>query len=208
MDLPLNLHTIEIGSIRIEMYLPDPESVRKKYDAEKIGDTENPFPFWAKIWPSAFALAKYLNENPDIIKGKKVLELAGGLGLPSLIASHYAKKVCCSDYLEEAVAVVRQSVLHNGINNMDCRVYNWYSLPEELPADVLLLSDVNYEPAVFDQLIKVCEKFLQQGTRIILATPGRIMAKDFVDRLDKWNIEKTEMNVDSENPVYVFLLKQ
>ena len=208
MELSLSLNTLEIGAIKIDMYVPDPESVRQKYAAEKIRDPETPFPFWAKIWPSAIALAVYLNRNPDIIKGKRVLELAGGLGLPSIVASQYAEKVCCSDYLEEAVAVVRQTVLHNRINNVDCAVYNWYSLPEELHADVLLLSDVNYEPEVFDQLIKVCEKFLFSGTTIILTTPGRIIAKKFIYRLDKWVKEKFEMAVDSDNPVYVFLLKK
>ena len=208
MELSLNLNTIEIGSIKIDIYVPDPESVRQNYEADKNREPESPFPFWAKIWPSAFALGEYLNRHPDFVKGKRVLELAGGLGLPSIVASHYAEKVCFSDYLEEAVAVVRKTVLHNRLYNIDCAVYNWNSLPKELSADVLLLSDVNYEPEVFDQLIKVCEKFLFSGTTIILATPGRIIARNFIYRLDKWVKGKFEMAVDSENPVYVFLIKK
>jgi len=208
MELSLNLNTIEIGSIKIDMYVPDPESVSQKYAIEKIRFPETPFPFWAKIWPSSMALAEYLTGNPDVIKGKRVLELAGGLGLPSIVASHYAEKVCCSDYLEEAVDVVRKTVLYNRIDNIDCAVYNWNNLPQDLSADVLLLSDVNYEPDVFDQLIMVCEKFLFSGTTIILTTPGRIVAKEFIYRLDKWVKEKFEIAPDSENPVYVFLLRE
>ncbi len=208
MELLLNVHTIEIGSIKVDMYLPDPESVRKKYAAEKIRDTETPFPFWAKIWPSAFALAEYLSGHPDIIRGKKVLELAGGLGLPSIVAAMYAEHVCYSDYIQNAVDVARKNMELNQLANVDCRVYNWSHLPDDLSTDILLLSDINYEPKEFDQLITVCEKFLLSGTTIILTTPGRIMAKDFIARLDKWNNEKSEMTVDSENPVYVYLLKQ
>jgi predicted nicotinamide N-methyase len=208
MELLLNLHTIEIGSIKVDMYVPDPESVRKKYAVEKTRDTETPFPFWAKIWPSAFALAEYLNGNPDIIKGKSVLELAGGLGLPSIVAAMYAEHVCYSDFIQNAVDVAKKNMELNQLANVDCRVYNWHYLPEDLSVDILLLSDINYEPKEFDQLIAVCEKFLLSGTTIILTTPGRIMAKDFIDRLDKWNYEKSGMTVDSENPVYVYLLKQ
>ena len=208
MELLLNLHTIEIGSIKVDMYVPDPESVRKKYAVEKTRDTETPFPFWAKIWPSAFALAEYLNGNPDIIKGKSVLELAGGLGLPSIVAAMYAEHVCYSDFIQNAVDVAKKNMELNQLANVDCRVYNWHYLPEDLSVDILLLSDINYEPKEFDQLIAVCEKFLLCGTTIILTTPGRIMAKDFIGRLDKWNYEKSEMTVDSENPVYVYLLKQ
>lgn len=208
MELSLNLKTLEIGSVKIEMYIPDPESVRQKYALEKTRYPETPFPFWARIWPSATALAEYLIGNPGIVKGKRVLELAGGLGLPSIVAAHYAEQVCCSDYIEEAVAVVSQTVWHNRIHNIDCKVYDWYNLPDTLSADVLLLSDVNYAPEVFDQLIMVCEKFLYSGTTIVLATPGRIMAKEFISRLEKWVKEKFEKAVDSEDPVYVFLLEK
>jgi predicted nicotinamide N-methyase len=99
-------------------------------------------------------------------------------------------------------------VLYNRIDNIDCAVYNWNNLPKDLSADVLLLSDVNYEPDVFDQLIIVCEKFLFSVTTIILTTPGRIVAKEFIYRLDKWVKEKFERAPDSENPVYVFLLRK
>ena len=204
MEISLNLNTLEIGPIKIDVYVPDPESVRQIYAVEKIRYPETPFPFWAKIWPSAIALAEYLNVNPDIIKGKRVLELAGGLGLPSIVASHNAEKVCCSDYLEEAVAVVRQTVLYNRIHNIDCAVYNWNSLPEDLSADVLLLSDVNYEPDVFEQLIKVCERFLRKGTRIVLTTPGRIMAKDFVSRLDAWCVKKAVIPVNADTTIFLY----
>ena len=208
MELSLILNTMEIGGLKIDLYIPEPESVRQKYAVEKIRKPETPFPFWAKIWPSAIVMSEYLVGHPDIIKGKRVLELAGGLGLPSIVASHFAENVCFSDYLQEAVSVVRKSVWHNRIHNIDCAVYNWSSLPEELSADILLLSDVNYEPEVFDQLVMLCEKFLFSGTTIILTTPGRIMAKDFIDRLDKWNYEKLEVSRNSENPIYVFLIKQ
>jgi predicted nicotinamide N-methyase len=208
MEPTLHLHTLEIGSIKIDMYLPDQESVRQKYETEKIRNAETPFPFWAKIWPSAFAMAEYLLRNKDLLKGKKVLELAAGIGLPSLVAAMYAKQVCCSDYIQDAVDLANKNMLHNQKTNVECRVYNWSHLPADFSADIILLSDVNYDPMEFDQLIQVCEKFLLSGTTIILTTPGRIMAKDFIGQLHKWIHEKTELIVNAGNPIYVYLLKQ
>jgi len=208
MGLSLNLETIEIGSIKMQLYVPDPESVKQNYALEKIRDPEAPFPFWTKIWPSARAMAEYILKNQGLLKGKNVLELAAGLGLPSFVAAQYAEQVCCSDYLPEAIDLVRKSVLHNQLTNVDCQLYNWQHLPDDLSADILLMSDVNYEPSEFDQLTVVCERFLSSGTNIILATPGRIMAKEFIERLDNWVKEKSVINVNSELPVYVFLLKQ
>ena len=206
MQLLLNLQTFTFGALNIELIVPDPESVRKWYEQEKRRDLEAPFPFWAKVWPSALAMADYLQQHPDIITGKKVLELAAGHGLPSIVAAHYAEKVCCSDYLENAVVAARQNVLHNRLSNVDCRVYDWNDLPDDLSADILLMSDVNYEPEDFDQLIAVCEKFLLRGTTIILTTPGRIMAKEFVSRLDTWCVEKSEIPVNADTIIFLYKL--
>ena len=202
----LNLQSFAFGSLNIELFVPDPEAVRKGYEQEKRRDPEAPFPFWAKVWPSAMAMAGYLQQHPDIIIGKNVLELAAGLGLPSIVAAHYAEKVCCSDYLEVAVDTARQNVLHNRLQNVDCRVFNWNNLPDDLSADILLMSDVNYEPEDFDQLITVCEKFLFRGATIMLTTPGRIMAKEFVSRLDTWSVEKSEIPVNADTIIFLYKL--
>jgi predicted nicotinamide N-methyase len=202
----LNLQSFVFGALNIELFVPDPEAVRKRYNQEKRHDPEAPFPFWAKVWPSAMAMAGHLQQHPDIITGKNVLELAAGLGLPSMVAAQYAEKVLCSDYLEVAVDTARQNVLHNRLQNVDCRVFNWNNLPDDLSADILLMSDVNYEPEDFDQLIAVCEKFLFRGTTIILTTPGRIMAKEFVSRLDTWCVEKSEIPVNADTIIFLYKL--
>lgn len=202
----LNLQSFAFGTLNIELFVPDPDAVRKGYEQEKRRDLEAPFPFWAKVWPSAIAMAEYLQLHPDIITGKKVIELAAGLGLPSIVAAHYAEKVCCSDYLENAVDTAKQNVLHNRLQNVDCRVYDWNDLPDDLSTDILLMSDVNYEPADFDQLIALCEKFLLRGTTIILTTPGRIMAKEFVSRLDTWCVEKSEIPVRADTIIFLYKL--
>lgn len=202
----LNLQSFTFGTLNIELFVPDPDAVRKGYEQEKRRDLEAPFPFWAKVWPSAIAMAEYLQLHPDIITGKKVLELAAGLGLPSIVAAHYAENICCSDYMEDAVDAARQNVLHNRLSNVVCRLYDWNDLPDDLTADIILMSDVNYEPAEFDQLIALFEKFLLHGTTIILTTPGRIMAKEFVSRLNTWCVEKSEIPVNDDTIIFLYKL--
>ena len=48
---------------------------------------------------------------------------------------------------------------------------------------ILLVSDVNYNPDAFEALYKVFVHFLAAGTTIVLATPQRLMAKPFINRL-------------------------
>jgi predicted nicotinamide N-methyase len=53
---------------------------------------------------------------------------------------------------------------------------------------VIILSDVNYDPTQFETLTKLIEKFIHQGSTVILSTPQRIMASPFVLALSEFII--------------------
>jgi predicted nicotinamide N-methyase len=61
---------------------------------------------------------------------------------------------------------------------------------------VIILSDVNYDPTQFETLTKLIEKFIHQGSTVILSTPQRIMASPFVQKLEGYIIERHEALVD------------
>ena len=53
---------------------------------EQLGEIGLPPPFWAFAWAGGQALARYILDNPDIVCGKKVLDLASGSGLVGIAA--------------------------------------------------------------------------------------------------------------------------
>ena len=189
------LESISIGKYTVELFVPDPKTVQEDYRRQILKDGDTPFPYWTKIWPAALSMTEFLSGNTHLIQNKKVLELAAGLGLPSLYSARYANEVCCSDYLPEAVAVMQQSAKHNQLPNMQCMLLNWNHLPEDLIADTLLLSDINYDPIVFEALYLLIQFFLNKGSTVILSTPQRLMAKPFIDRLAVFCIQQRELTV-------------
>lgn len=51
------------------------------------------------VWYAAIALAQYIAMNPSIVRGKDVLELGAGIGIPGLLASGCdARSVCLSEF--------------------------------------------------------------------------------------------------------------
>lgn len=154
----------------IELFVPESKELQERY---RQGNTH--FPYWGQVWPAAQALTAFLFDHPHFIQNKKVLELAAGLGLPSLAAARYARTVLCSDYLPEAVAVIKKSAAHNALQNFSVQLLNWQALPHNLEADVLLLSDINYEPSAFDLQRQLIQQFLQRRHHIFehAATPIR-----------------------------------
>lgn len=195
MQYDLELQSIQIGDTSTKLFVPREDSVKRMYREQKEADSSTPFPFWAKVWPSALALSAFIQQHSYFLKDKDVLELAAGLGLPSLLAAPYAHSVCCSDYLPQALEVIDRSIAANNASNTITRLLDWHHLPDDLTADVLLLSDINYDPQEFEVLYTVLTNFLEKGAVILLSTPQRLMAKPFIERLLTWCVQQEEMPV-------------
>ncbi|MCW3072976.1 MAG: hypothetical protein JWP69_45 [Flaviaesturariibacter sp.] len=207
----LDIQPLEFNGRSVFIYVPNKASVKDWYLSQKGTDGANADPYWAKLWPAAIGLSQFLVTNLSLIQQKTVLELAGGLGLPSLVAAPYAKEVLCSDYMPAAIEVVRRSMLLNGYENVTAKVLNWNDLPPDTHADVLLLSDINYDPQVFGSLYQVLHSFLEKGTTVLLSTPQRLVAKDFIGPLLRYCIQQEEREIHWEGEqafVSLFVLKK
>ena len=182
------------------IYIPLYEGVQEVYKSLLKLNPTTPFPYWAKVWPSAIALHNVLKAHPHLIQNKHVLEIGAGIGLPSLMMAGIAKSIKISDYYKEAVALFQKNIEHLQLQNAEALQLDWNNIPENMNPEVVLLSDVNYDPAQFDTLINLIEKFILHGSTIILSTPQRIMASPFVQKLEASIKARHEVLVD-ENGV-------
>ena len=185
MQYPLELTQI---SAEKAIYVPVYDAVKAIYTDLLAMDPASPFPYWAKVWPSAIALVKVLQKHPSLIRDKTVLELGAGIGLPSLLMANEAKTIQVSDYDSEAAELLRKNIAHLQLQNVQALQMDWNDLPENIDPEVIILSDVNYDPTQFESLTKLIEKFIHQGCTIILSTPQRIMASPFVLALSEFII--------------------
>jgi predicted nicotinamide N-methyase len=180
MPFSSELKSYSFGDVLVELFVPDLQQMQINYEAKK---TEISFPYWAQIWPAAIGLTEFIIQNTHYVKGKKVLELAAGLGLPSFAAARFADTVYTSDYQPEAVELMRQSIAYHGWKHVHAGILHWKKLPANLEAETLLLSDVNYNPDDFDDLHTMVQQFLHNGTTVLLSSPQRLMAKSFITKL-------------------------
>ena len=204
LKLLSTLSTITAGNHKLQLYIPDPESVKKFYQGQPPG-----LAYWSQVWPAALGLCEFLTRHTALIKDKNVIELAAGLGLPSLLASKYADSVMMSDYLPEAVQLMQQTIDHNQSPNLHCSLLDWNDIPQSVNTDVLLLSDVNYAPELFNKVFEVILRFLNAGTLVILSTPQRLMAKPFIIRLLPFIQEQEEISAERNGaivPVSILVL--
>lgn len=201
MSLPFSLHRQTFNGI--SLLVPDPEEVKEWY-TRSLQEGNNPaFPYWTKMWSSALGMVEYLSAKQHLVRDKNVLEVGAGLGLPSLYAAQFASRVIVTDYLPEAVELLDLNI--GNLNNISALLLDWRSLPSSLKTELLLLSDLNYEPDAFEDLLKMIKHFLLLGTHIIIATPQRIMTREFVGLVEKWVRKKVVVEVSGEEVIVVEL---
>jgi predicted nicotinamide N-methyase len=211
MELHTTLQSFRFGDHEVKAFVTDPLALQQWYTIQLQADPTTTAPYWAQVWPSAYALCEFIATQPHWLQNKTVLELAAGLGLPSLLAAQLATQVTCSDYVPEAVELMQQSIQENKLENINALLIDWNHLPDDLSVDVLLLSDINYEPQVFETLYNVIISFLEKGTTILLSTPQRLMAKPFIDRLLPYSILWDEKTITALTPAVtcsVYVLQQ
>jgi predicted nicotinamide N-methyase len=124
------------------------------------------------------------------LRGRRVLELGAGLGLPSLAAALRGADVLATDWAEDAVALLEANAARNGLA-LRTELVRWAE-PERFGTgwDLVLAADVLYEQRNAEQLLELLPR-LAAG-EILLAEPGRPFADDF---LAHWQAEEVAESI-------------
>lgn len=197
-------------SPELSLTIPDPDKLKATYETLLLNNTETEFPFWAKCWPSSLAMLTFLKNNDYLIANKVVLELGAGIGLPSFFAAKMAASVVITDYAAEAVELMQFNIDKLQISNAKALKLDWNDFAGEIAADIILLSDINYDEKDFESLKSVLNTYLKRGATILLATPYRINASSFVSYFSLYILEQELITVQNEGvevTIGLFVLK-
>ena len=138
-------------------------------------------PYWADLWPSAQVLAEEVRTMR--LTGQRVLELGCGLGLVSIAAALAGAQVTATDYYEDALLFAKPNALDATGSTIDTRMVNWVEMPADLGRfDVVLASDVLYEPRYASLVANAIAATLVRGGEALVADPGRIALPAFLEQ--------------------------
>jgi predicted nicotinamide N-methyase len=141
-------------------------------------------PFWAELWPSGAALARAVAGQP--LAGRRLLELGCGLGLVSVTAALAGARVLAADLAPEAAAFTAANAAHNGleVRTAVCAFGEPGPLLAEAPWDLVVASDVLYEPRNLPELLWLLPRLVDDTGEVWLADPGRPMRDRFLAGVD------------------------
>lgn len=70
----------------LQLYLADDAVSLWELTEEQLGELGLPPPFWAFAWAGGQALARYVLDHPETVRGKSVMDVASGSGLVAIAA--------------------------------------------------------------------------------------------------------------------------
>jgi predicted nicotinamide N-methyase len=154
-------------------------------------------PYWADLWHSGLALAKYLLQKKVVAPAMSVTEIGCGLGLPGLVAAMQGGNVLFTDYLPEALEQVDYNWSLNLPGAARSLVMDWRTPLDEAKAQLLLAADVAYERRAFEPLVSTFDALSEAGGRIIVTEPGRERTSGWLKMLgEQWpNHVSTSVNI-------------
>ncbi len=71
----------------LKLWLADDPVLIWKNAGEMRGDLTLPPPFWAFAWAGGQALARYVLDHPECVRGRRTLDFASGSGLVAIAAA-------------------------------------------------------------------------------------------------------------------------
>ena len=143
-------------------------------------------PYWAFCWPGGQAIARYLLDNPQEVRGKRVIDFAAGSGISSMAAARAgAQSVTANDIDALSLVAARLNAEANAVS-IDVRVDDWLAGPEGTPdADVVIAGDVCYEREMSARALAWLRSHARLGRLVLLGDPGRnyFTAQGLVERV-------------------------
>ena len=202
-------YKFQVGSSEYYLFIPSLQDLQSSYEESKRKGNYKPFPYWGKVWPAAKALQNFLlEEGYTFIHKKQVMEIGCGLGLPSFIASLYSDSVLATDYHLDAIDQIEINLRHWPTKNIQTKLFNWQNDFVDNHIEVLLMSDVNYDPASHESLKRLIGQFLSNSNNtILLSTPDRIMGVNFIDNISGYIQSSMQYNIDDTN-CFVYVLQK
>ena len=131
-----------------------------------------PPPFWAFAWPGGQGIARYILDNPELVRGKRVMDFAAGGGIAAIAAMKAdAASVLAVDVDPLALHAIQLNCALNHVAVTIAHGVDMNTVPKNI--DLMIVGDVCYNQAMATQIMRWLYLCIAAGIRVIMADPGR-----------------------------------
>jgi predicted nicotinamide N-methyase len=181
----------------IRLHLADEATELWQKTEEELGEIGLPPPFWAFAWAGGQALARYVLDHPELVAGRRVLDVASGSGLVAIAAAMAgASSVEAADIDAFAVAAVALNAEANGLAVVP-RLGDLVGTDEGW--DAVLAGDIFYDRDIAARMTEWLLALQGRGATVLVGDPGRsYLPKDRLEELACYRVPVTRALEDAE----------
>jgi predicted nicotinamide N-methyase len=181
----------------LRLHLADDAVALWEMTEDQLGELGVPPPYWAFAWAGGQALARYVLDHPEIVRGKSVLDMASGSGLVGIAAMRAGARDAVSADIDAFAADAAQ--LNAALNSVALDISQADPIDAPMSAEIILVGDAFYERdlalRVFDWLL-ACKA---NGKTVLIGDPGRAyLPQDKLERIAEYAIPVTRALEDTE----------
>jgi predicted nicotinamide N-methyase len=164
---------------------------------EELGEIGLPPPFWAFAWAGGQALARYVLDRPETVRGRYVLDFASGSGLVAIAAmAAGAARVTACDIDPFAVAAMGLNAAANGVA---IEAVQADLIGQDQGWDAVLAGDICYERDLAQRVTEWLLGLSRRGATVLIGDPGRsYLPEPRLDRLAAYEVPVTRTLEDSD----------
>lgn len=155
----------------IKLWLVDPIPMQRAFSQDEILAIQAYPAYWAFCWASGQVLARYILDNPETVKDKRVMDFGAGSGIVAIAAIMAgAKQVIACDIDPDALLSCKENAKLNGVEfelHGDLFEFN-----QEI--DLLIAADVLYDK----ENLPLLDVFLDKAPEVLVAD-SRVKNFDF-----------------------------
>ena len=181
----------------IRLHVADEATDLWQRTEDELGTLGLPPPFWAFAWAGGQALARYILDHPETVRGRTVLDFASGSGLVAIAAAKAgAGEVSACDIDAFALAAIGLNAEANGVAigalqaDLVGQDHGW---------DTVLAGDICYERDTAERVVAWLQTLGRRGATVLIGDPGRsYLPKDALEALKTYEVPVTRSLEDAE----------
>ncbi len=157
---------------------------------EKEAGQECPVPFWAAVWPGAQVLARFLLQQPGMVRNMEIIEIGCGGAVASIAAKKAgAAKVTANDIDPIALEIARENAARNRVT-LQFDIENLVESGSIGNAGLVLCSDFFYTKPESVALAGLLAEWRRRSVTILVGDGGRpFVPADFREVLREEGVE-------------------
>lgn len=181
----------------MKLHLADDAVSLWELTEEQLGELGLPPPFWAFAWAGGQALARYVLDHPETVRGRSVLDMASGSGLVAIAAMRAgAASALAADIDAFAGHAAR---LNAALNAVTVETTDADLIGADVPHDVVLVGDLFYDRDLAPRVLAWIEGLHAQGRTVLIGDPGRTyLPKERLEQVVAYDIPVSRALEDAE----------